>query len=124
MTLEDLKNNLLDYLAGERSLARFQEWFIPAGWNIDPSNETSRFVNEIELRLAEYTNGHLIEDELKKALGTVLNRTIQSQPSQAAFVPTERGFTVVVHLVSGSAMTSPNQPIMSWPTSEWVGRRS
>jgi hypothetical protein len=70
-----LDSEIRDYVArllnGQMNLREFQEWFVPATWNIDqnPSNDSAReLAYSIELLLAEYTNGHLSEQELRSDL--------------------------------------------------------
>lgn len=60
---------LARYLAGENSLRQFQEWFVPATWRgVFTSAAALDLAHEVELRLAEYTNGHWTERELRSLL--------------------------------------------------------
>jgi len=65
-----IRDKLASYLLGEVSLEDFKDWFVPASWNVDHSNNRAaiNMVYEIELRLAEYSNGYWSEDELKQLL--------------------------------------------------------
>lgn len=64
------------YLAGKTSLQQFDEWFVPAAWNVTPASdpEAADLVGEIYLRVAEYTNGDWDEEELKGLLRPHVNR--------------------------------------------------
>src|SRR5215467_6938192 len=68
-TLErDIRERLAHYLAGDSTLERFQDWFVPATWNVAKSGPqgAARLAYAIDLRLAEYSNGDWLESELQK----------------------------------------------------------
>jgi len=73
------------YLRGDVSLRGFQDWFIREAWNLGPSVDPSlrSVVMDIELRLAEYTNGHLTEPELAAAFRALLDRFDEFRQSAA-----------------------------------------
>lgn len=66
----EIHNALVDYLAGDTTLDRFRDWFDGATWNIDESADpgAQALAGEIDLRIAEYLNGHRNESELRQAL--------------------------------------------------------
>ncbi len=99
---QEIRQQLCRYLAGDIGLGEFQRWFVPSTWNVeklaDPDAET--LVNEIHLRLAEFSNGHLVEAELREKLSPlVVQYTIRF------------GTSARVALVS--AVTAP-QVVYSW----------
>lgn len=65
-----IREQLARYLAGEISLPEFQEWFVPRAWNIEKQGSPAAgdLAHEVELRLAEFSNGDWTEDELKSKL--------------------------------------------------------
>jgi hypothetical protein len=65
-----IREKLASYLVGEISLREFEDWFVPASWNVAQSNNSNavNLVYEIELWLAEYSDGHWNEQELKNYL--------------------------------------------------------
>ena len=63
-TDERIKDNLESLLSGSLSLRDFQLWFADATWDAEPND----LVDEIDLRVAEYLNGHLVEQELRRHL--------------------------------------------------------
>lgn len=67
---------LTRYLANEISLEQFENWFVPATWEIEKSGNSlaTDLTHEIELRLSEFTNGHLTESELRKKLTPLAQR--------------------------------------------------
>lgn len=66
----DLSAWLARYLAREVTLRQFQEWFVPATWNLDRALDAraADLAGEIELRLDEYSSGHLDEPQLRREL--------------------------------------------------------
>ncbi len=69
-----LYTNLADYLGGKRSLQQFRDWFDQETWGIveGAPSLTQQIAGEIELRLAEFTNHHRDEPELKAVLQPLL----------------------------------------------------
>jgi len=73
-TLQDVQRYLADYLSGKIPLSQFRDWFDPETWDLDlrPDTPLGQAVSEIELRLAEFTNGHRTEDDLRYHLESLL----------------------------------------------------
>lgn len=65
---EQIRKAVMDYIAGRKSLRRFQEWFARKTWNLQADPDLIQMVNQIELRLAEFSNGHWSEEELREKL--------------------------------------------------------
>lgn len=66
-----IRQAVTEYIAGRASLREFQEWFAPRTWDIGSMAQTGelpRLANEIDLLLAEFSNGHWTEQELKNKL--------------------------------------------------------
>lgn len=63
-----IRDQLARYLKGEASLREFEEWFTAHTWDVDRigDQEAQDLTYEIELRLAEFTNGHWTEDDLRR----------------------------------------------------------
>ncbi len=74
--LSDIREHLRRYLSHEISLDQFREWFDVATWDVidESSPATQQVAGEIELRIAEFTNGHLRETELRTLLQPLLDR--------------------------------------------------
>lgn len=96
----ELHRQLARYLSGEISLNDFEDWFVPRSWNFHAGSTPSLqdIVSEIELLLAEYSNGHVVEEDLKQKLlpfatsykvfywlGDAPSSTIMSTSSVSAF---------------------------------------
>lgn len=66
----EIHDNLVRYLSGQTTLEQFRDWFDAATWDLNPAGTTRLFqlAGEIDLRLAEFTNGHLTESELRAEL--------------------------------------------------------
>jgi hypothetical protein len=73
-TLQDEQRYLATYLTGEISLSQFRDWFDAETWELDMQSDTplGQVVGEVELRLAEFTNGHRTEDDLRYHLESLL----------------------------------------------------
>lgn len=69
-----MQRYLAKYLSREISLFQFREWFDVETWELDmqPDTPLGQTVGEIELRLAEFTNGHRTEDDLRHHLESLL----------------------------------------------------
>jgi len=67
---DEIRNKLIEYLSSRKTLDDFQAWFIPEIWDIEREDdpELHNLVYSIELRLAEYSSGHLSEEELRQEL--------------------------------------------------------
>lgn len=70
---------LANYLVGESSREQFEDWFIPATWDIKGTQDagTVKLANRIKLRLAEFSNGDWPEEELKEELAGLLRPDLQ-----------------------------------------------
>jgi len=73
-TVRDLQLHLSKYLSDESTLREFREWFDDETWGLAAESESPvrRIAGEIELRLAEFTGGHLTESEMRKQLQPLL----------------------------------------------------
>jgi hypothetical protein len=69
MTAEILRH-LRQYFAKEVSRREFEEWFVPAAWNLKAADNPSTvgLSEQIYLALAEADNAHLDENELRERL--------------------------------------------------------
>ncbi len=70
----EIRERLSDYVAGRIDLREFQKWFVPRAWHeasTHPVGPLQDLISTIELRLAEFTNGHLTTDELKDKLSSL-----------------------------------------------------
>lgn len=72
--LLETQDQLRRYLSHEISLDGFREWFDVETWDaIDSSSPaTQQFAGQIELHIAEFTNGHRTEDDLRVQLQNLL----------------------------------------------------
>jgi hypothetical protein len=64
----EIRHQLGRYLDREQSLREFVEWWAPRGWDIHRSGDPSAvaLAGEVDLRLAEYTNGDWAEADLRR----------------------------------------------------------
>lgn len=74
--IREIRKHLESYLSGKSSLRQFREWFDVETWGLAAESDSPvrQLAGEIELRIAEFTNGHLSEDDLRAMLQTLLLR--------------------------------------------------
>jgi hypothetical protein len=77
----EIHSHLADWLQGKISLSQFEDWFVPATWDIHKANdpEAESLVDEIELRLSEYSGRYLALERLREELRDLAN-SIDSLP--------------------------------------------
>lgn len=64
-----IRDHLVQYLAGEATLEEFERWFVPATWDVERVEPAATgIVYAIQLALAEYGRGHLTEASLRRHL--------------------------------------------------------
>lgn len=84
---KEIRQKIAEYLLTEISLREFQQWFVPATWDIHQTGDMNlvRLTGKVELWLAEFSVDHLTEDELKYEMRQFLNEPtkITSQASVA-----------------------------------------
>lgn len=65
----NIREAVMQYIAGRVQLRQFQEWFASRTWDVRAeSDDVQELVNEIDLLLAEFSNGHWTEGELRSKL--------------------------------------------------------
>ncbi len=69
-TVLELQTQLSRYLDNAITLEEFRDWFDDATWGLaaEPDSPVRQRAGEVELRIAEFTSGHLTEPELKDLL--------------------------------------------------------
>lgn len=70
---QEIQQRLDWYLRGDVSLADFEAWLVPATWDISPQSDPAAhgLATAITLRIAEFTNGGWIEDDLRRELAAI-----------------------------------------------------
>src|SRR5579871_6683926 len=78
-TVSEIQNHLSRFLSSKESLGQFKEWFDRETWGLaaEPDSAARRLAGEIELDLAEFTGGHLDENELRDAFRTLVPSNIE-----------------------------------------------
>lgn len=67
----EIYDQLARHLAGETSLHEFRNWFDASTWHIEEAGVDRHpldLAGAVELQLAEFSNGHWTEEELRKNL--------------------------------------------------------
>lgn len=71
----EIRYQLVRFIADRMPLAEFEDWFIPRSWDFKAGPQSlQEIVAEIELRLAEYSNGDWNMRELKNKLMPLVTR--------------------------------------------------
>jgi len=75
------------------SLRQFEEWFVPTTWDIrsEKNPEAESLVDDIEMNLAEFSDGVLTRDELWKELTRIARPFVT--PKKNMSVPEQVTFT-------------------------------
>jgi hypothetical protein len=69
VTEHHIREALARYVSGEVSLVEFHEWFIPRAWEVlAEGGPAAGVASDLELLLAEFTNGQWTERDLREAL--------------------------------------------------------
>ena len=82
----EIQDRLVGYLAGEVSLSEFRNWFDSATWDFEQAANPilAELMGEITLRLAEYSDGHWTEEELRRKLTPLVKVYIVNAHSWSA----------------------------------------
>ena len=81
----EIREKLASYFEGRISLEDFEDWFVSASWNVVQSKNRQLIdmVYDIELLLAEFTDGCWTQAELKQLLRPFIeNYIIEPELSQ------------------------------------------
>ena len=99
----ELRDHLIQFLSGDLPLDSFEDWFVQSSWNMhkDSDLHAQRLAYAVELRLAEYNNGHLPEADLQNELRQLVNS-----------IPVSESPTVII---STGSSTQFNFPTVAWP---------
>ena len=79
----EIRDRLSRYLSGETAWRDFEDWFVSATWDIEKSGNSSaiELTHEIELRFAEFSNGHRTESDLHAKLRPLLESCVPQSSS-------------------------------------------
>ena len=67
-SLDELKELLRRHIAGEINIDSFASGVAPIAWCLNPGDEGADLAFEVELRLAEFSNGDWTKAELRDLL--------------------------------------------------------
>lgn len=92
-TVHEIQLHLSRYLSNATTLEEFRNWFDDETWGLaaEPDSPTRQLAGEIELRIAEFTGGHLTEDDLRRLLMPLVPDAVRQIESMDFQIPvTER----------------------------------
>ena len=98
-TVLELQTQLSRYLNNATTLEEFRDWFDDETWGLaaEPDSLVRQIAGEIELRIAEFTNGHLTEQELRRLLRSLASDSIADQIESMDFqIPVTSDEPIVV----------------------------
>jgi hypothetical protein len=101
--LSEIQEHLVSYLDGRESLVQFEDWFVVAAWDEIDDSRAGQLAGDIEIRLAEFTNDHLPEPELRNEFKALLEGRLSSQPNKLTYLVAGHDYIVV-------AGTPPSEP--------------
>ena len=118
VTENELRWQLAALLNDELSLDAFEDWFTAASWNAhqDSSPAAQRLVGAIELRLDEYSNGHLSSAELNRELKAL----VFSEPIKISrSLNTDIGISLTLNLIPDGPL---RPDVVAWSSSAYSRR--
>jgi hypothetical protein len=70
-----IREKLGHYLRGDLPLDQFEDWLVQNSWDMhkDSDEPSQKLASAVELRLAEYSSGHLDEGALRDELRQLVN---------------------------------------------------
>jgi len=70
----EIQDNVSRYLKSEISLQNFEDWFVPAMWDLaeGEDNESRRLAGSVSNMIAEYSHGYRSEQSLREGLATAI----------------------------------------------------
>src|SRR6266404_1862711 len=70
ITINEIRNQLASYLAGETPFEPFEDWLITHSWNmhLDSTKKAQELVHEINASIYEYLDGYIDEARLETEL--------------------------------------------------------
>ncbi len=71
-TIGEVNDQIVRFLAQEQSLDTFNEWLARNTWDIAPNSPAWSLIGRVERALAEYSNGHLALDNLRKQMSDIV----------------------------------------------------
>lgn len=88
LSVVEVRNQVQQLLSGVISQDDFEDRLVGASWNMHQhaDQEVQKLVGAIELRLAEYSDGHLDDSDLHAELQMLMLYGCIIQPLQAVFV--------------------------------------
>ena len=110
LSAANLRNRIAALVNGDISLDAFEDWFTVVSWNAhkDSSPVAVELVGAVELRLDEYSSGHLSFDEMSRELeAMVLEELLPVFSSANSNIAVSMSITAAAH----------PQPWESWSSS-------
>jgi len=107
-----IRDKVISYLSGEISLDELEDWVVTRTWDVDKTGdwEGADLAHGIELLLAEYTNGHRSEEELREQFHAMLS-TIHVSTGGSPYEP---------RIITGTSwVITEHEPTIIGPALQW-----
>ena len=80
LTEEEIRDQAVDYLVGRISLGALSEWLTYRSWDmhLDSTSDAEDLASAIELRLAEFSEEHLLLKDLRQEIADLISKTVVS----------------------------------------------
>jgi hypothetical protein len=68
-----IQQNVTRYLSGQISLADFEDWFVPALWDLDNEDKHTReLAGRLHILISEFSSGDRTLDDLRTGLAETI----------------------------------------------------
>jgi hypothetical protein len=68
-----IQQHVMQYLSGVASLSEFEDWFVPALWDLDGENEdTRKLAGTVHIFISEFSRGDRTLQELREGLAETI----------------------------------------------------
>ena len=86
ISLNEIRDQLVSYLAKEKSFAEFEDWLIDHSWDMhkDSSESAQELVHEISASIYEYLDQNFSEEQLRVRLRPYVQLYRVSMPGEPA----------------------------------------
>ena len=116
ITESQIREKVNELLARKIEIDSFEDWLVGSSWNMhrDSDETAQRIANAIELRLSEFSSGHLPEPRLRSELRELL-------PANSGIMVVSSGNILEAPRVSTGTSTWMESPLMPLRPLEHVG---
>ena len=84
----EIRSCLAEYVTGQATFEEFNDWFAPILWEVEDRGEPAAtdLAYRIEGAVAEYSAGHLTEEDLRREMESIVLHNNTATSASAAWV--------------------------------------